>query len=205
MYLTTPPTTERVGLYRRLGLGVMLTPVMGNQAVPGLPWAADTGCFTNPDRFNLGRYLTRLERWVADAGPPLFATAPDVVGDPHETWRRSQPVLPVLRDHGYRAALVAQDGLADPPWDDFDCLFTGGTTTWKLSEAAYRLAAEAKARGKWAHMGRVNSARRYLAARAAGYDSADGTHVGWGPDVNLPDVERWLTQGHAQPSLWGAA
>jgi hypothetical protein len=177
---------------------------MGSKATPGLPWAADTGCFTNPDGFRLPRYLDYLAEWTATAGPALFATAPDIVGDPQETWRRSAPVLKILRYHGYMAALVSQDGLRDPDWDTFDCLFTGGTTAWKLSEAAYQLAAEAKARGKWTHMGRVNSARRYLAAKAGHYDSADGTFVGFGPDRRLPELARWLEAGRCQPSLWEA-
>lgn len=205
IYLSTPPNDARLERYRQMGLGVMLTPAMGNRATPGLAWAADTGCFKHPDGFDLGRYLDRLEQWSNDAGPCLFATAPDVLGDPDETWARSKPVLPVLRANGYRAALVAQDGLAEPPWEEFDCLFVGGTTAWKLSDAAYRLAAEAKAQGKWTHMGRVNSGIRYRQAQAAGYHSADGTFVGWGPDVNLPDVERWLAFGRNNPSLWEVA
>lgn len=206
MYLTTPPNDERVDTYRHMGLGVMLTPMMGNRARSGLPWAADTGCFKNPDGFDLGRYLGRLERWTADAGPGLFATAPDVLADPTETWRRSQPILPILRDHGYKAALVAQDGVTDPEWDAFDCLFVGGTTTFKLAEATYQLAAEAKRRGKWVHMGRVNSGVRYLAAKGSGvYDSADGTYVGFGPDKNLLNVAGWLAVGRDQLSMFEAA
>jgi hypothetical protein len=203
IYLSVPPNAERIGRYQEIGLGVMLTPVMGNGATAGLTWAADTGCFKNPDGFELGRYLARLERWTDQAGPGLFATAPDVVCDPEETWRRSKPILPVLRDHGYIAALVAQDGLEDPDWDAFDCLFVGGSTEWKLSEATYRLAAEAKERGKWVHMGRVNSETRFAAAEDSGaYHSADGTFVGFAPDVNLPKVARWLSR--RQASLWEA-
>lgn len=171
IYLTTPPNDERVDTYRSMGLGVMLTPTMGNRARPGLPWAADTGCFKDPDGFDLDRYLDRLRAWTSDAGPPLFATAPDVLADADETWRRAEPVLPVLRNHGYQAALVAQDGITDVEWDTFDCLFVGGTTRFKLAETTYQLAAEARHRGKWVHMGRVNSAVRYLAAKGSGaYD-----------------------------------
>ena len=180
----------------------MLTPAMHRRNCHGLAYAVDTGCYKNPDGFDLAGYLARLEDWRELNDKPLFATAPDVVGDPAETWRRSEQVLPVLREHGHSAALVAQDGLTDPDWDTFDCLFVGGTTAWKLSESAYRLAAEAKTRGKWIHMGRVNSANRFLAAAGAGYDSADGTFVGWGPDIRLPEVASWLRQAGQQISLW---
>lgn len=205
IYLTGGCSENNVEEFRRLGVGLMLTPAIHRRDCYGLCYAADTGCYKNPDGFDLGVYLERLTDWRERNGEPLFATAPDVVGDPVETWRRSATVLPVLRYHGFRAALVAQDGLADPPWDEFDCLFVGGTTDWKLSDAAYRLAAEAKARGKRTHLGRVNSGVRYKAAKAAGYDSADGTYVGWGPDVNLPDVARWLESGRKNTSLWEVA
>ena len=83
-------------------------------------------------------------------------------GDAAATLTRSAPFLPAIRALGYPAALVAQDGLEDldVPWDDFDVLFIGGSTEWKLGPHARALAAEAKARGKGVHMGRVNSQRR---------------------------------------------
>lgn len=205
IYLTGGCSSANLEEFRRLGVGLMVTPHQHRQRIYGLPWAADTGCFHNPDSFNLDVYLRRLDTWRQDSGPPLFATAPDVLGDPVETWRRSEPVLTVLRAEGYTAALVAQDGLKTPDWATFDCLFLGGSTTYKLSEPAYQLAAEARRRGLWSHMGRVNSRRRYMAAMAAGYDSADGTFVGWGPDRRLPEAGGWVAAGQANPSLWSTA
>lgn len=205
IYLTGGCSEKNVEEFRRLGVGLMLTPAIYRRGCYGLPYAVDTGCYANPHGFDLSVYLERLADWRERNGEPLFATAPDVVADPVETWKRSEPVLPLLRAHGYVAALVAQDGISDVPWDEFDCLFVGGTTDWKLSDDAYRLAAEAKARGKWAHMGRVNSANRFRAAVAAGYDSADGTFVGFGPDLRLPDVGRWIEFGRNNPSLWEVA
>lgn len=203
IYLTGGCSENNVEEFRRLGVGLMLTPGDRRRHCYGLPYGVDTGCFKNPDGFNLPFYLKRLVKWVAENGPPLFATAPDVLGNPDETWARSAPVLPILRAAGCRAALVAQDGLVDPDWDAFDCLFVGGTDRWKLTEPAYRLADEARRRGKWVHLGRVNSGMRYAAAKASGaYDSADGNYVGFGPDINLPKVARWLARGRAQISLW---
>jgi len=104
---------------------------------------------------------------------------------------------------GYKSALVAQDGLEnlDVPWDTFDCLFIGGTTDWKLSEPAYALTTEAKRRGKWAHMGRVNSFRRIVAASISSYDSVDGTLLTYGPDINIIKLKSWLDKLNKQPSL----
>ena len=187
-------------------LGLMLTPMMGN--APDLSqtiFAIDTGCFAQPEAFDLEKYMGYLRRWSGERERCLFATAPDVVGDAESTLAKSLPVLPLIRAEGYRAALVAQDGLEtmDVPWDAFDCLFVGGTTAWKLSEAAYRLVREADERGKWTHMGRVNSWRRLKAAAVSGYDSADGTFLAFGPDVLMPRVRDWILTLRREPS-WGS-
>lgn len=183
-------------------VGEMCQPISGHDPSGARSWAADTGCFVNPAKFRLPAYLGWLATYPAT--DCLFATAPDVVGDAVATLATSLPVLRLIRDLGYPAALVAQDGLESlpVPWDDFDCLFVGGTTAWKLSEAAYALVAEAKARGKWAHMGRCNSLRRLRAAMIGGYDSADGTFLAFGPDTNLPRVRQWLDALRDQPPLF---
>lgn len=184
-------------------VGVMLTPMMGNKLPDDRMWSADTGCFLQPDKHDDDRYLAWLEVRLHAVDRCLFATAPDVVGDAAATIERSLPMLSRIRTLGFPAALVAQDGLESlpVPWDTFDCLFVGGSTAWKLSEPAYELVAEAKRRGKWTHMGRVNSERRFRAAAISGYDSADGTYLAFGPDTNLPKLQRWLDNHAAQPSL----
>ena len=47
----------------------------------------------------------------------------------------------------------------------------------------------------------MNSLRRLVACQVAGYDSADGTYVKYGPDVNGPRVVGWLARLKAQPPL----
>lgn len=183
-------------------MGLMLTPMMWN--APDLSqtiWAADTGCFAAPEKFDLPRYLDWLAQRPAETN--LFATAPDVVGNAAATWGKSRDVLPQIRELGYRAALVAQNGIEDLTidWDAFDALFVGGTTDWKLSESTYRLVAEARQRGKWCHQGRVNSWRRLSAAAISGYDSADGTYLAFGPDTNWPRLQGWLHRIEQQPTL----
>ena len=179
----------------------MVTPRMGQKPSAGLPWAADNGRFSAPQNYTDERYLAWLAKMPVDSC--LFATAPDVVGDAEATLALSLPMLPRIRALGYPAALVAQDGLTSEmvPWDDIDALFTGGTTAWKLSESAFELAAEAKRRGKWTHMGRVNSWRRFRAAAAAGYDSADGTVLRF--DTKRP-VHEWSDRAKSRPGLWAA-
>jgi len=187
-------------------LGLMMTPASGRRF--GLleefsRWAADTGCYSKPERFDLDGYLA----WLSDLRPVaprrLFATAPDVWGNASLTLERSMPVLPRIRDLGYRAALVAQDGLAPDlvDWDAIDVLFVGGTDRWRRSAGLHALLDEARLRGKWTHLGRCNSRRRLIGASVIGYDSADGTHVAHGPDKRMPEVLRWLAEVRCQPAL----
>lgn len=184
----------------RPDMPAMLQPGMGNLPPVGQPWAADNGRFSAPQTYTDARYLGWLARRpYQDAC--LFATAPDVVGDAVATLALSVPMFGPIRALGYRVAFVAQDGLENlpVPWDDFDALFIGGSTAWKLSEAAHELAAEAKRRGKWLHMGRVNSLRRVRIAQAMGCDSVDGTMLRFDPNR---DVQGWATFVREHPSIW---
>ncbi len=188
----------------RSDLGVMLTPAMGNDPdLSETAWAADTGCYSAPQNFSLDSYFAFLKRRSNYLSRCLFATAPDVVGHAQATLDKSAPVLPQLRDLGFKAALVAQDGLESipPPWADFDALFIGGSTKWKISHHAMRLTAEAKRRGKWVHMGRVNSELRLRTAASWGCDSSDGTYLAFGPDINVPKLLGWLDSLNNQPMM----
>jgi hypothetical protein len=183
-------------------LGFIATPKQGNRMIPGVEWCADNGCF--------GKGYPGDERWFAwleanqqYASECTFAVAPDVVTDAAATLTRSRPWLPRIRSLGYPAAFVAQNGQESlpVPWDEFDVLFIGGDTAWKLGPHARRLITEARARSKRVHMGRVNSERRYWYAHLIGCDSADGTYITYGPDINLPKALGWRAQLDA--SLFG--
>jgi hypothetical protein len=177
----------------------MLTPRMGQQPPVGQNWAADNGRYASPQDYTDAGFLAWLRKMPAASC--LFATAPDVVGDAAATLALSAPMFGPIRAAGYRVALVAQDGLENlpVPWDDFDALFIGGTTDWKLSEAVRGLCQEAKRRGKWVHMGRVNSLRRMVQAESFGCDSADGTMLRFDPNR---DVQGWAAHVNERPSLW---
>ena len=181
-------------------LGYIDTPAQGNRRPEGVEWCADNGCFGKGYPGD-EKWLAWLEKNAHAAADCLFATAPDVVGDAAATLARSAPFLPLIRAMGYPAALVAQDGLEDLdiPWDDFDVLFIGGSTEWKLGPAARHLIKQAKDRGKWVHMGRVNSQRRYRYAHEIGCDSVDGTYLTFGPDINLPKLLTWSRIEDQQP------
>lgn len=183
-------------------IGLLDTPANSYAKRPDWTWAADNGCFNDRTYVGDNAWWAWLER---NAGEPgcLFATAPDVVGDAGATLARSVPWLPRIRALGYRAALVAQDGLEHltVPWDELDVLFIGGSTAWKLGPRAADLAHHAIDRGKRVHVGRVNSARRLRHASAIGAHTADGTFLAFAPDTNVPRLTAWLDQLHAQPHL----
>lgn len=196
LYFANPCSEDVRAAMVKGKLGFIDTPAQGNKRPEGLKiWCADNG------RFGKGwpghdAWLRWLERQSVDAETCAFATAPDVVGDAAATMRESLPYLQRVRDLGYSVAFVGQNGLEqlEVPWDDFDAFFIGGDTDWKLGEAARNLAEAAKARGKWVHMGRVNSRKRYRYARSIGCDSVDGTYLTFGPSVNLPKLMRWLDE-----------
>lgn len=180
-------------------LGQMVTPNAGNRITPGAVWALDNGCFS--DQWSPEKWLDTLDRHVNVPGC-LFAVAPDVVGDAdatHDLWRRwwSAPMR-----RGYRTAYVAQDGIRFLPSGP-QVLFIGGSTEWKLSRHARRVVGLARSLGWWVHMGRVNSLRRLRYAAEIGCQSADGTYLAFGPDVNLPRLLKWVdnVRSHTQLTL----
>jgi hypothetical protein len=158
-------------------------------AAAGIPWAADNDCYQGlvPERYRA------MLRAIAHLPGCLFVTAPDVVGNWQATRDLFELWAPELQGLGLPVALVAQDGLtaARTPWQSIDALFIGGSTEWKLSTDAQRVAAAARERGLWLHMGRVNSRRRYDYARAIGCDSVDGSSFSKWRSRWLPRALTW--------------
>lgn len=75
---------------------------------------------------------------------------------------------------------------------------------WKLGPGARQLAAAAKARGLWLHVGRVNSLRRLMSISSMGADSGDGTWVAAGPALNVPRAVSAVRRVNDQGVLWEA-
>jgi hypothetical protein len=178
-------------------IGLMLQP--GNGYLHGLEeawpfWAADNGCFAQGEAFEVDAWLRWLDR--VPSVRCLFAVAPDVFSDAERTLRRARPLLGEIQARGLPAAFVAQNGAEATaiPWDEFACLFLGGTTAWKLGAAARGLIQRAREQGKAVHMGRVNSARRLRYASLIGCDTADGTFLKFGPMINRPRLFGWFRQ-----------
>jgi hypothetical protein len=198
-------------------VGAMVTPRMRQLPPAGVWWAADTGLFNPATRaaFDFDAYLAWLDAFDAERRSRcLFVTAPDVVREHEGTWLWALwgRTLGRIRALGLPVAWIAQDGLqwGEVPWSDMDALFVGGSDDFKES-VGFQLLAEAKARGVWAHQGRVNFGRRFRANLLAGADSCDGTLLRFGRDANLPRLERWLRMvalpfpGQAAPEEGGLA
>lgn len=217
------PALKAVSFERNIGL--LCQP--GNsytRQVKAFPfWAADNGCFSQGDAFDLEAYLEWLRANQDLASSCLFATAPDVVGDMLRTWARSIDVLERIRALGFPAALVAQNGLRydhatdslqicrddrDPstwtgivPWESFDVLFIGGDDRFKLSLVRqHSLIAAAKAHAKHVHVGRVNSYTRLQQCEWFGADTADGTFLAFagrsaaGQEAAVQRLTSWLDE-----------
>jgi hypothetical protein len=183
--------------------GWLLTPrrTMTKTRLWGLPLAVDNECYTLGDKFKPLLYLFALWR-VKEAhrlNRFLFATAPDVPYDARATLDRAGPWLRVIRDLRLPAALVAQDGMESLaiPWDKLDCLFIGGSTSWKLEVGPY-LVREARKEHKWTHIGRVNSVHRAARLQVLP-DSVDGTAWAKHPTEYARQWELWLQAG--RPSM----
>lgn len=206
LYLANPCGNEEITTAMAEGvLGFIDTPKQGNRRPTGVLWCADNGCFS--ERWEPAEWWRFLEANAGDAATCLFATAPDVVGDAAATEQRAKPWLARIRDLGYPVAYVAQNGMEFSTWDlwdEIDCLFIGGTTEWKLGPEACNLAAVASSLGKWIHVGRVNSERRFRYAQAIRADSCDGTYLTYGPAKNLTNVLAW-GRTNQQPALLDAA
>lgn len=178
-------------------IGQMITPISGNRPVEGVIWGYDNGCFSGG--LDEKKWLSKMRRYE---GIPncKFAALPDVLCNSEETDKLWAKWVDIVKGFGYKAAYVTQNGAKKIP-SDADALFTGGDNDWKLGKEAQCLVEQAKSRGLWCHMGRVNSQRRVIYAYDCGYDSVDGTHLSFGPDKKLPELLKWMNTVHSQGKL----
>lgn len=151
-------------------------------------WAADNAAFSG---FDADAWTSMIASLAGKAGC-LFVTIPDVVGDAKRTRVQWDNWKDLAYAAGLPAAYVLQDGSADVgvPWDECSALFVGGSTEYKISPEAVSFIREAKRRGKWVHVGRVNTERRLRWAQHVGADSVDGSGFARFPDEMFPRFTR---------------
>lgn len=183
-------------------MGHLLTPGNGNSiealTKTGLPIGVDNGAFGIFDPMAFRRLLKKVK-----GQPILWIACPDKVTEARETTRLFEEWKNEVAEAG-PVAFVGQDGQEDleTPWIEFDCLFVGGSTKWKLSVHAGDLMQEAKKRGKLVHVGRVNSLRRIDFALDAGADSIDGSCFSRWSNVFLERALKFINVCSKQPKLF---
>lgn len=141
----------------------------------GRAWAADNGAFSKFDANKWFSWLASREPYIKEC---LFVALPDVVCNA----RRTLELFDYWSEQvsaEWPIALVAQDGIDDLPipWSKLQCIFIGGSNSFKDSFAAYDLVKTAKAMNKLVHVGRVNTKKRYLRYLELSADTCDGTGV----------------------------
>lgn len=205
LLLVSGATRDVMRLRAHPNLGILTSPRGGHSPQyirqTGCRWAMDKDAFSQAG-FGAEAFTERLELLHGVPGC-LFVCAPDVVCDPVQTLANFYEwELPIVY-RGYPVAFVAQDHTEHLPipWMLFDALFLGGSTKWKLSIGAAELSREAKRRGKWVHMGRVNSHKRIRYAQMIGCDSVDGTHFSIEPGQIAQKLPTLETRQLALPSF----
>ena len=160
-----------------------------------LPVAADNSAFVGFDEKRYLRFVAKTPAYIEWITAPDKVANAEITLDLFDRWYPRIQHLPL--------ALVGQDGMEDKelPWSHFDCFFIGGSTRWKLSDAARSLAIEAKRRGKLLHMGRVNSNMRLRYAYDMGCDTVDGTGYSRFSKRLLKPALNYLHKLHLQLTL----
>jgi hypothetical protein len=157
------------------------TPLTGYARKDGVEWVMDNGAYSN---FDENKFSRMAQTAMFDENCHWLAM-PDVVGDHEQTlnlfheWkvRLCNHYIP-CRPKFKKWAFVIQDGatIETIPWDEIKAVFLGGTTQFKLSSRAYMILLEAKAKGKWVHVGRVNTVGRISYFHDVA-DSIDGSGI----------------------------
>jgi hypothetical protein len=203
LLLVSSPTGRSARYWSHPHMGWLVTPrnlgTFGQAMTSGLPYGCDNDCYQGLDA---GAYRRMLATVAAAPRPPLFVTAPDVVGDANATQVLFQAWQPELAGLGLPIAFVLQDGqtVDAVPWTQIAAVFVGGSTLFK--ETAGTLIQAARARGTHVHAGRVNTLRRMRLMDAIGpVDSFDGSIFAKQPDKFIP----WMLRGldHQQHGLEG--
>lgn len=171
-------------------------------------WTAfgiDNGCFTGA--FTEEGWLDMLSYYPLEHRIRcLFALVPDEPMNAQGTLNLFKQYHKVVLDLGYPVGFATQNGMTPEmvPWDDIHALFIGGDDHHKRGKEGGALIAEAARRGKWIHVGRVNSgsAIRHHFWMA---HSWDGTTLARHPRQQYQDIGRevlWVrTLGNKQPFL----
>jgi hypothetical protein len=188
---------EKQEKYNLLVAGQLLTPLTRYKNAGGV-FAIDNGSFSG---FNSKPFKSLLKRDEDYRSNCLFVAVPDIVGSARRTleiWNYRHEFI----NTEWPLALVIQDGMEDLeiPWDNLAAVFLGGCDPWKDSKAAMDIIKTAKVLNKIAHIGRVNTIKRFARFAEIGADTCDGSGVAM-YDHMLDDIARELRK-EPEPMLF---
>ena len=151
------------------------TPLTRYASHPNRKYGLENGAYTtgNP-MFNTTWW--RMAKAAQEDENCIWIVAPDAMGDWKKTLRHFDTFTNLHKFPKTKLAIVLQDwcdaipnGHDEVPWDDIVCVFVGGTDKFKYSRQCMEICEEAKRRGKWVHVGRVNTVKNIV----YWYDIAD--------------------------------
>jgi len=202
MIIFVSGATKSLKRHRCAELGQLMTPQDGNlYRGEEMLVAVDNCAYSN---WNEDKFIKLLDSLIGKN--VVWVAAPDVVGNASETSMlyddRWYEEIKIKR--GLPIAYVAQDGMdwIGNPANDFDCLFIGGTTEFKLGGYVRYAVQSAKEHGKWVHMGRVNSLLRLRYAMRIGCDSIDGSGFSIAPEEKIPVFVKAIRGETRQVAMW---
>ncbi len=174
--------------------GQLLTPLTRNRNAGEL-YGIDNGAFSN---FSERAWRATIAKQDGARDRCLFVTLPDIVGAAQRTLELFRHFRHEL--HTWPLAFVAQDGAEriEMPWGFMSAVFVGGSTEWKMSQAAADVVKAAKIFGKHVHVGRINTPDRWRHFDELGADTCDGSGVSR-YDHMLDDIAAMRANGKHMP------
>jgi hypothetical protein len=181
-YASRTGTRRNLAALRAAGWGLLVSRV-GVWRTEGFDhYVLDNGAWADHQAgrsFDEDEY-ERFLAWVATQAVPAWCVLPDVVAGGRTSLALSCRYLNRCLSVAPLVLIAVQDGLTEadlaPLVGRSVGIFLGGSTEWKLANMA-RWGAFCRERGVHYHVARVNTARRFRMAHAAGAASVDGSSV----------------------------
>lgn len=166
--------------YKHLPFGTLLTPSqsINPDDITEYTYALDNEAFVG---FSEAKFRFMLEKYRNTN--PIFIAVPDVVANHNKTISSFYKWKDEIESYGYPLAFVCQNGMKprDIP-EEASAIFIGGDNDFKFGSTAIDIIDEAKQKGLWVHIGRINSKKRIRFAKSVNADSFDGSQYARFPE-----------------------
>lgn len=185
-------------------IGHLFSPQDQRGPWPWLPYALDNGAFScwnmKTNEFDEDKWEKKESHWReliywarTATQQPLWAIAPDVIGNATKTIARYSRYAGLIKANGLLPAVAVQDGMSvqdvkrlipEPV-----CVCIGGTTEWKWETVEMW-----KASFERVHVLRCNSPEKLYWLEELGIESCDGTGWNRGDKRQTSGLETWARQ-----------